>query len=364
MHSDRNAGCTTAKKLWENGVLKGDGINDINGLPITVKCNCCQNYTSWKVTHPDESRRLRELADIPIYYKAFPSKLVTIVTDQGRVQYVGTIYSVNCIGTAKTSGEHPFQCAQCHSLIHGKSSSLLRKLGRSQSLKYDRSDPERATKSGVQHKYCTTANLENSLKFKQQKIKMQQEKIFRAENKMEKLLHNSWHENLTHYPFLQTLHTLLVESKLKDFDFSFLKNWINKKAKGMNYKADEQARSLAILYSNKLGEKAYSELAPILGLPGVRQAQNIRKKEMADDYYLPGINDWCIKKASERPCKPLQNGMDGTRVVRAIELYLDKYLIGEEFSTDVRKFLTEFNLPILQDAEQVKNYIFDVRRNN
>ena len=169
---------------------------------------------------------------------------------------------------------------------------------------------------------------------------------------------------MTHYPFLQTLHTLLVESKLKDFDFSFLKNWINKKAKGMNYKADEQARSLAILYSNKLGEKAYSELAPILGLPGVRQAQNIRKKEMADDYYLPGINDWCIKKASERSCKPLQNGMDGTRVVRAIELYLDKYLIGEEFSTDVRKFLTEFNLPILQDAEQVKNYIFDVRRNN
>jgi len=31
----------------------------------------------------------------------------------------------------------------------------------------------------------------------------------------------------------------------------------------------------------------------------------------------------------------MQNSMDGTHVIRAVELYQDHYLIGEEFSPDV-----------------------------
>ena len=56
---------------------------------------------------------------------------------------------------------------------------------------------------------------------------------------------------------------------------------------------------------------------------------------------MPGINEWAIEKAGKREKVPLQNGMDGTRVVRAIELYLDKYLVGEQFPTDVCQFPAE-----------------------
>ena len=69
--------------------------------------------------------------------------------------------------------------------------------------------------------------------------------------------------------------TMLEENKLSEFDMSFLKNWVGKKAKGRHYRADEKARSLAILYSNKLGEKMYRKTAPLFGLPSARQAQGL-----------------------------------------------------------------------------------------
>ena len=60
---------------------------------------------------------------------------------------------------------------------------------------------------------------------------------------------------------------------------------------------------------------------------------------MSDDY-MPGINNWAIEKEGKHEKVPLQNGMNGTRVVRAIELYLDKYLVGEQFPTDVHHQFT------------------------
>ena len=46
--------------------------------------------------------------------------------------------------------------------------------------------------------------------------------------------------------------------------------------KGRHYTADQQAPNLAILLSNKLGERMYSTIAPMMGLPLARQAQRLR----------------------------------------------------------------------------------------
>ena len=69
---------------------------------------------------------------------------------------------------------------------------------------------------------------------------------------------------------------------------------------------------------------------------------------------MPGINQCAIRKAASRGFHPLQNGMDGTRVIRAIELYHDM-LIGEQFPADVRKYPKE--LPKPQTPEDLKQYI-------
>ena len=73
---------------------------------------------------------------------------------------------------------------------------------------------------------------------------------------------------------------------------------------------------------------------------------------------MPGINQWAIRKAASREFCPLQNGMDGTRVIHAMELYHDM-LIGEQFPADVRKNPKE--LPKPQTPEDLKQYIFNVR---
>lgn len=96
--------------------------------------------------------------------------------------------------------------------------------------------------------------------------------------KIQDVLHESWHQTDSTTPFLKTLQTLIEEHKLSTFDMSFIQNWVQKKAHGRYCRADTQARALAVLYSNRLGEKTYSELAPILALPGVREAQRLNVK--------------------------------------------------------------------------------------
>ena len=88
-------------------------------------------------------------------------------------------------------------------------------------------------------------------------------------------------------------------------------------------------------------------------MPSVRQAQKIRSKSLNEQNYMPGINSWALKKASERKRVPLQNSMDGTRIIRAVELYRNEYLVGEEFPADVRCYPTESQLPTIQDPKQV-----------
>ena len=69
---------------------------------------------------------------------------------------------------------------------------------------------------------------------------------------------------------------------------------------------------------------------------------------------MPGINDWSFKLISEKR-KPFHNSMDGTRVIRTIELYENGYLVGESFPADIR---LPHNLPNLVSREQVQEYVY------
>ena len=125
---------------------------------------------------------------------------------------------------------------------------------------------------------------------------------------------------------------------------------------------DAQARSLAILYSNQIGKKTYSELAPLLGLPKSCQASESRSSLSGKKTLPPGINDWAIEMAASWSKCPIQNGMDGTRVIRSTELYLDTYLAGKEFPPDVRCFPSESDLPLADCLQNIKDYMLHVRQ--
>lgn len=71
---------------------------------------------------------------------------------------------------------------------------------------------------------------------------------------------------------------VLEENKLSAFEIYFLKNWVGKKDKGSYYRANDQARSLTILYSNKLREKMWSMTAPLLGIRCARQTHKVHAK--------------------------------------------------------------------------------------
>ena len=113
----------------------------------------------------------------------------------------------------------------------------------------------------------------------------------------------------------------------------------------------------------------YSTVSPLLGLPSERQARRLRAKEVKAHNYLPGLNDWAFEKAQQNAnevCKALQIGMDGTRIIRTVELYLDQFLVGKEFPPDIRLHTqahcsTDVTNMTTQD---VQKYIFEVRKSN
>ena len=95
-----------------------------------------------------------------------------------------------------------------------------------------------------------------------------------------RILFDSWKENKTARPFLEQLLRLFTENKLSDFDLGFLENWLGKKLGGRYWHATEQARILAVLLSNQFGERMYSTVAPMMGLPLARQAKNCGLKTL------------------------------------------------------------------------------------
>ena len=361
LYYDGNSGCTTAKKLWEDSRKESNRSN----VKITnINCTCCTTYKTWARKHTLDAQKLKEQAKIPVHYRVYANKTVKVVVDEKEVAYIGTIHSVNCSGNALSNGSHPYQCSHCYSLVHGNNSSLLRKFNHAKSLKYPRSHSARATKIGVVHKYCSVSQIESALHVKSVRAKMGKDKLEKINVKLQNMLSDNWHKSDTAIPFLKSLHSLIVDNKLSDFDISFITNWVGKKAKGQYYRADLQARSLAVLYCNRLGQKTYNELSPILGLPCLRQAQRTKRKLLEEQMFMPGINEWALEMVAEREKRPLQNSMDGTRIIRAVELYAETYLVGEEFPTDVRCYPDSADLPTFQGAKEVFEYISKVRTND
>ena len=183
-----------------------------------------------------------------------------------------------------------------------------------------RTEPNRACHPGISHKYCSKADLDSALSCHKTKAS----NLKRALTANEKLLEDSWQNNQSACPFVEKLLYLINTNTLSDFDISFLSNWLGKKVGGRWFHADEQARNLTVLLSNRLGEKMYSTIAPMMGLPAARQAQRLNAKDCSSFTYMPGLNDWAFDAAS----KTHRPYMDSTRVIRAVELYRNNYLIG------------------------------------
>lgn len=78
-------------------------------------------------------------------------------------------------------------------------------------------------------------------------------------------------------------------------------------------------------------------------------------------YILQGLNEWAFKKISQQKKAPIQISMDGTRIICIIELYKDKYLVGESFSPDVRKWPKPDDLPTVNQWHTIHDYISAVR---
>ena len=365
LYSDGNAGATTALKLWTDKHQEGsDGkISTSDNQEVNVICDCCKSYSEWKNTHQSAAQLLQKIADIPCYYKISEEQIrVGTQTYQNTIRALHMAPKGACMGTAITSGPHPYTCDACEALQHGKSSQLLHKFRRESMLKHPRTAEDRATYSGVKHKYCSKEHIEMALLSRKVhgKAKAQVKKINQLTTANQKLLLESWKSNTTARPFVEQLLKLFDANKLTKFDLNFLDNWLGKKVNGQMYHAGEQARSLAILLSNRLGEKMYSTVAPIMGLPLARQAQRLRSAEKSPYLYMPGLNNWAFQLASKQ-CKPFHNSMDGTRVVRTIELYENEYLVGESFPPDVRLFPEPQKLPKLESREQVQDYVLSVR---
>ena len=363
VHDDGVSGATTAKKIWTD--VKQKKAESPFSLAVDInliKCSCCSDYRTWKEMHCDGAKQLQAIADKPYYYKVCDEK----VTVNG-IEYNKTIRALpgatkgECMKKASETGDHPFVCDACDSLRHGQTSQLLRRVQRSQNLKYQRGD-QRVGKSGFNNKFASKSELEAGIRKKQLETKADKRKVSRLQEAQKKL-HTSWKEDETIRPFMDKLATLLQNNSLSEFDLSFLSNWLGKKYNGKYYRADEQARSLAILLSNRLGEKLYSTIAPMMGLPLHRQAQRIKAKDIVGNTYMPGLNCWAFEMASMREVKPLQVSMDGTRVVRIIELYKDEFLVGESFSPDVRQYPSIEELPTISDWKSVQSYITSVRSN-
>lgn len=363
------AGATTAKRLWEDGRRNQITYIDKEGREFYTSCSCCTEYSSWKVAHKDLSADLQKLADQQRYYSV-TNEIVEVVENGVKLVYKNTIRALKgapkgeCIKIASTSGQHPYVCNACDALRHGRHSQLNRKLQRATTLRNPRDREDRATKVGVVHKHCSKQHLEKAIQLKKTETKIQKQKLLQLSKSNEKLLHDSWTTDPTLKSFFKTLLQLMQDHKLSQFDMSFLSNWVGKKMHGRNYRADDQARNLAILLSNKLGEKLYTTMAPILGLPLARQAQRIRASDKSGFSYMPRLNDWAFQIVAKRELRPIQNSMDGTRIVRIIELYDNTYLVGEMFPPSVRSWPKETDLVKASNWEQVQDYVLSVRASN
>ena len=93
-------------------------------------------------------------------------------------------------------------------------------------------------------------------------------------------------------------------------------------------------------------------------------AQRTKRKSFEGQMFMPCINEWAMEMVAEREKRPLQSSMDRTCVLCAVELYAETYLVGEEFPADVRCYSDAADLPTLQGAKEMFEYISKVRAND
>ncbi len=129
---------------------------------------------------------------------------------------------------------------------------------------------------------------------------------------------------------------------------------------GRNYHADDQARNLAILLAISLVKSYIPQRLQFLVFPWPDR-QCICASDKSGLSYMPGLNDWAFQITAKRELRPIQNSMDGTRVVRIIELYNNKYFVGEMFPPSVRSWPKETELVKASNWEQVQDYVLSVR---
>ena len=103
----------TAEELWTQG-RKNE--TDTNGR-VTVQCICCATYDNWKHRHPHEYKLLQECATNQENFGFFPNEKVVVLEDGIPVEYIGIVHSTSCTGNAARSGDHPYQCNACHTLL-------------------------------------------------------------------------------------------------------------------------------------------------------------------------------------------------------------------------------------------------------
>ena len=85
-------------------------------------------------------RELLALASRIRYYDTLPNEIVTIKQGDDVILYQGKIRASKfapsgpCTGRASNKGDHPYTCDACDALVHGKTSTLNRKLHRTKKL--------------------------------------------------------------------------------------------------------------------------------------------------------------------------------------------------------------------------------------
>ena len=218
IHSDRTCGGTTTKKLWEDKRASGN------------TCDCCSSYKEWRVNHPQLAQEMQVLADKGKYYEVFHTEEITV----GDHSYVGTIRALSGGPLGACYGVVSSTCDACNALVHGKTSNLNRKLHRSKHLKHPRCEEDRATSSGVNHKYCSAEDLQHAMQSRKNQARISSEKILSLTAQNKSLLHDSWHRYPSAKPFMQTL---LETNKLSEFDLNFLSTWLRKKYQGKFFRA-------------------------------------------------------------------------------------------------------------------------------
>jgi len=68
-------------------------------------------------------------------------------------------------------------------------------------------------------------DIESALHVKTVKVKVQKDKAEWLNTKLQKMLSDSWHQSESHILFLKSLHSLIVDKKLSEFDISFITNF-------------------------------------------------------------------------------------------------------------------------------------------